>query len=387
MRKTILASIAFLTIVAATPGYAAKIGRYVVTSATVTDLGTLGGPQSRAYDINHHGNIVGWAQAASGATRAFYYSAGSLYDVGYYSSCTWSEARGINYQNQVVGTCQLSDGRKHAYRWAHGVLGLLNDLSPAGVADESTAVATSDSGYIVGQRGVTFPFSAGSQATLWVTNDVYVPLHPNPFDWPSRVADVNVYGVSVGYEKDSERARRWRLQWPNVIADMIPGPTGSTGDLIEPLGLNTHGHVVGSYDCYSPVTTPDCRAWFWDGVSPTSTVLGLLSTGSYAIAEDINDGGFIAGYGDRFVPGMPPFIPPTTADAAFLYHRDFGFFTLPAVPRIIPWLTAQCRAYALNERLTTGRVQVVGYCDNGGGPRAVRWDVNVVFQLPPSPFP
>jgi probable HAF family extracellular repeat protein len=380
------AALAFLFFVVSTPVCLAKGGRYFVTGATVTDLGTLGGAQSWAYDINYHGNVVGVAQAPSGTTHAFYYSAGSMYDVNHGSTCAHSEARGVNYHNQVVGTCWFREGTPHAFRWASGVMALLNDVPPSGEVAESTAVATSDSGYIVGQRGVSNPYFFGSEATLWVTHESFVALHPSPFDWPSRVADVNTYGVAVGYEKDSERARRWRLQWPNVVAEMIPGTSGSVGDVIEPLGVNVHGRVVGTSNCDGyPFATTNCRAWYWDGMSASSMELGMLSTGTYAIADDVNDGGFIAGYGDRVAPGMPPFIDPSVVDAGFLFHPDFGFYVLPSLPMTIPWLTADCRALALNERRSNGRVQVVGYCTTGNGARAVRWDVTV--QAERLPFP
>ena len=44
------------------------------TQYTLTDLGTFGGSQSEAFGINASGQVVGYAQTASGASHAFLYS-------------------------------------------------------------------------------------------------------------------------------------------------------------------------------------------------------------------------------------------------------------------------------------------------------------------------
>jgi len=73
---------------------------------------------------------------------------------------------------------------------------------------------------------------------------------------------------------------------------------------------------------------------------------------------------------------------------AFLYHADFGMRPLPRPPDTF---FGTCEAHAINERNTqTGRVQLAGYCQTGGGARhAVRWDVTVsiVSTAPPSTTP
>src|SRR5262245_17507323 len=55
---------------------------FVVDSVQVTDLGTLGGAQSSALDINDRGEIVGWAATTQGIQHAFLYSNGSMIDIG-----------------------------------------------------------------------------------------------------------------------------------------------------------------------------------------------------------------------------------------------------------------------------------------------------------------
>ena len=48
----------------------------------MTDLGTLGGPDSRAVAINDLGQVIGWGAAASGETHAFLWEDGVMTDLG-----------------------------------------------------------------------------------------------------------------------------------------------------------------------------------------------------------------------------------------------------------------------------------------------------------------
>src|SRR5438045_2900053 len=45
--------------------------RQLFAAYAIVDLGTLGGAASFAYDINNNNQVVGYAQTASGADRAF----------------------------------------------------------------------------------------------------------------------------------------------------------------------------------------------------------------------------------------------------------------------------------------------------------------------------
>ena len=82
---------------------------------TLTDLGTLGGPQSFAFDINDAGQVVGGADIpASGGPfpdfHAFLWdSAGGMQDLGTLGGEN-SSATGINNMGQVVGWSDTSAG-------------------------------------------------------------------------------------------------------------------------------------------------------------------------------------------------------------------------------------------------------------------------------------
>ncbi len=71
------------------------------------DLGTLGGPNSRAEDINDNGQAVGAAEDASGAAHAFLYDGRTMIDLNALidpaSGWTLVGAVAINGSGQIAG--------------------------------------------------------------------------------------------------------------------------------------------------------------------------------------------------------------------------------------------------------------------------------------------
>jgi probable HAF family extracellular repeat protein len=72
---------------------------------TAVDLGTLGGNNSMAFDVNHRGQVVGWAETADGGTAAFIWQDGVMTSLG---APGWNgtSARDVNRDGQVVGEGQ-----------------------------------------------------------------------------------------------------------------------------------------------------------------------------------------------------------------------------------------------------------------------------------------
>jgi probable HAF family extracellular repeat protein len=126
---------------------------------TITDLGTLGGTSSVAYDINDTGEIVGESTNAAGARRAFLIQGGkSMIDLGTLGGAE-AYARRINNNGQVVGSAMTVDGAWHAFLWSQGVM---TDLGSLGFSSE--ALGINDKGVVVGKSSTT---TTGPLGFVW----------------------------------------------------------------------------------------------------------------------------------------------------------------------------------------------------------------------------
>lgn len=113
------------------------------------DLGTLGGSDSAASDINDAGVIVGDASTADDLhSYAVRWTQGQIEYLGTLGE--WSQARAINNRGQVVGWSKATDGRAHAFLWQGGTMTSLNDLIPASGWSLIVANDINDAGDIVG---------------------------------------------------------------------------------------------------------------------------------------------------------------------------------------------------------------------------------------------
>jgi probable HAF family extracellular repeat protein len=143
----------------------------------VTDLGTLGGFDSGASGINASGQVVGWANTASGSQGccisgdAFLYSNGIMTDLNSLlpANSGWSllQATAINDSGQIVG----SNGQSHAF--------LLNpiSLSPSSAAPGGAAFTLTVSGHGLAP-GATVNWNAVALATTYVSSTEVTAIVP-----------------------------------------------------------------------------------------------------------------------------------------------------------------------------------------------------------------
>ena len=163
---------AVLVLALAAPGTAAAstdIYHYRVSgpsvhghTATMTDLGTLGGALSYASAINEQGQVTGSADTAGGATHAFRWTAsGGMQDLGTLGG-TVSYASAINAAGQVTGYAHTAGGAVHAFRWTAS--GGMQDLGTLPGGAYSSGSAINAAGQVAG-----YAYAAGgaSHAFLW----------------------------------------------------------------------------------------------------------------------------------------------------------------------------------------------------------------------------
>jgi probable HAF family extracellular repeat protein len=104
------------------------------TGSDFEDLGTLGGTNSVARDINADGVIVGEAQLADGSFHAFRYTAGTMVDLNTLlpASSGWEllSANAINNRGEIVGQGRF-EGQLRAYK-----LTLADLVNPPGIQDQ-----------------------------------------------------------------------------------------------------------------------------------------------------------------------------------------------------------------------------------------------------------
>ena len=78
---------------------------------------TRGGANSRAYHINHSGQVAGQADTLGGQHHAFLYKDGKMIDLGTLGGAN-SSALDINDSGQVVGSSDTSSGQSHAFLYS-----------------------------------------------------------------------------------------------------------------------------------------------------------------------------------------------------------------------------------------------------------------------------
>jgi len=259
---------------------------------TFTDLGTLGGNESKAYCVNNAGLVVGVARLTDGNDRATLFDPsgrGGNIDLGTLGGVS-SEARAVNDQGQIVGTAGRPDGLRRA-TWFDPTGGAENrDLGTTG-GDHSVAMGINNDGWVVGgsdngqlrYRAALFHIAGGfANVDLGSAGGRH-----------SEALTVSDKGVIVG------SAQVPSTQWVAVRFDASGGGDNTLfGSLGEAPGraqsINRAGQIVGwgwtampSSQVNAAVFDPTC--------SGNNIGLGALG-GVFSSAYWVNNRGWIVGY-------------------------------------------------------------------------------------------
>jgi len=266
---------------------------WIWKSGTGTRLGTLGGANSWAQDINDLGQVVGYSENARGKIRAFRWVNGTMTGIGTLGGSV-SRALAINNKGHIVGHSQLTGDPRdpNGAPFVHAFLkksGVMTDLGTLG-GRNSTALDINDAGQVVGwsetAAGIRHPF-------LW-QNGVMQDLLAGSADSGTAHA-INPFGVVVG-----ERNRRAFRYSGGIMRNL---PLGSTPRSVA-TGIR-NGRIVGS------LMTPTGGRGFVlaDG---QVTLLPLLNPAADVgdeednAASDINGAGVIVGETTQFQSNGSP---------------------------------------------------------------------------------
>lgn len=301
-------------------------------NGVITDLGTLGGPDSfiNAPVKNERGEIEGFAETSTPDPLGEAFCTGVT--VGFQDGVTclgflWrdgvmaplpplaggnnSQASGVNNRSQVVGFAE--DGTPDASCTPPQVLqfeaviwgpkkGQIQQLPPLSGDSDGVGVAINDEGEVTGCTGVCANVGPASCTHAVVWN------HGSPKDigglGPANFgADINNRGQVLGLSLLPDGATFHSFLWDKgVITDLgtLPG-----NPLTFPGGINNKGQVVG-HSC--DATNTFCVAYIWENGEMTdlNTLIPRGSPVSLFLAGDINDRGEIAGIAIDPVTGAGP---------------------------------------------------------------------------------
>ncbi len=200
--------------------------------AAAIDLGTLGGAGSGATALNASGQVVGFAETASGAQHAFLWTAqAGMIDLGTLGGED-SSATLITPTGQVAGTSQTASGATHAFSWtqAKGMV----DLGTLG-GEESRPAAVNANGQVVGG---SLTSTGARHAFSWNKTKGMVDLGTLG-GAESSAEGVNSSGEVVGRSITGLGAEE-AFTWTKAA-----GMTGLGGGATDAQAINDTGQVVG----------------------------------------------------------------------------------------------------------------------------------------------
>jgi probable HAF family extracellular repeat protein len=246
----------------------------------VTNLGTLGGPNSYALAVNAGNAVVGFSDTANGEIHAFLYADGAMSDLGTLGGA-YSVATAINDAGVIVGYAQTATGQYHAFRYSGGAMA---DLGTLGGAD-SFAYGLNEAGQIVGDS-----FNAGGVTHAFLYDGALHDLGAlaNDADF-SRAMSVNNAAQIVGQSVDAAGGARGFIAGDAIgMQDLNPLLlAGANVVVTDANGLNDGGRIAALGDANGQTV-----ALLLKPVKPTTTsvpaVVASFSTMQQLVALTAN---------------------------------------------------------------------------------------------------
>ncbi|MBN1237781.1 MAG: hypothetical protein JXB36_04725 [Gammaproteobacteria bacterium] len=240
----------------------------------IIDIGTLGGEQTIALDLNDAGEITGDSELPDGSVHAFLYVDGEMLDLGTLGGFD-SHGNALNEAGQVTGESSTAEGT-HAFLYSDGEMldlgtigGTFSSGSDVNDAAEVTGIATTADGDYH-----PFLYADGQMHDAGTLGDRF-----------SAGLAINDGGEFVGYYTRDFESHAF-LYSDGRLLDLAPA---SVVSYIEPFrrSINSAGHVAGMY---RPAGSN--RAFLYrDGGAVDLGTLG----GEFSSAFALNDASEVAG--------------------------------------------------------------------------------------------
>lgn len=199
-------------------------------NGVLTELGTFGGDESTAFDVNNRGQVLGVSRTADNDIHGFVFTAGTMLDIG-----PVAFASAINNRGQVAGGSFTPAGSLEAFIWTNGSRTHLGVLPGA---DYSTANDINDRRQVVGQSQV----GEWTRAFLWDQGRM-VDLGTLPGGLWAVAYKINNRGQVVGWGGTSEHEAHGILWQDGVAIDLGTLPGGSYSFAT---GINERGDIAGA---------------------------------------------------------------------------------------------------------------------------------------------
>jgi probable HAF family extracellular repeat protein len=210
-------------------------GGFLYVNGTLTDLGGLGGGNTRPQAFNSSFQVVGSANVTNnGPVHAFLWQGGAMTDLGTLGGLN-GEARAINDAGQITGTADTATpNTQHAFLWQNGAMTDLGALPASSVTPSSIGAAVNSRGHVAG-------YSAGDQG-------------PRAFLWDGSMHDLGAASVVSGVND----------------SDVVVGTLGPGDNQLAFATVN--GKVTDLNTVVAPSTF---RLWQATSIDNSGRILGL----------------------------------------------------------------------------------------------------------------
>ena len=258
---------------------------FVSDGVLMQDLRTLGGASSYAYDINAHGTVVGYSNPHGDTVgRAYIYKSGSMKGLGTLGGTT-SQANGINDSGYIVGWSETAGNASyHAFVFDRVSM---RDIGTLG-GTRSEAYGISESGLVVGRS-----YTTNDTALHAFLHDGVTMRDLGTFGGTESIAHAaNDAGFVVGTAQKTGDTT-WRAYVYNGVSKKELGTFGGANSVAY--GINAGGLVVGE----ASNANFDREAFLYDGTT-MHNLNDLIDPNSEWMIKDaraINDQGQIAANG------------------------------------------------------------------------------------------